>query len=93
MLAIWFHTQICIPAFLSSCQRLSLREEARGGGGGETGGAEAGRCGHRWDEGANVWADKALLQPGGGHDSAATQTTGLCLCAGKSDAQAGQREK
>lgn len=67
----------------SSFQQFPLRQEAGGGGGGEAGGAKAGGRGHRRDEGAHGRADQAVLQPGGGHDSAAAQAAGLRVRAGK----------
>ena len=68
---------------LPSGQHVPLREEACGGDGGETCGAEAGGRRHRRDEGSHGRAPQAVLQPGGGHDPAAAQTAGLCLCTGR----------
>lgn len=68
---------------ISSYKHLPVCEEARGGGGREAGRPETRGCGHRRDEGSDGGADQALLQPGGGHDSAAAQTAGLRFCAGE----------
>lgn len=67
---------------VNSCQHFSVREEADSGGGGEAGRAEARGRGHRRDEVTDGRVDKALLQPGGGHDSVAAEAAGLRLRAG-----------